>query len=87
MIPLRPALLLSLVILWGLVFLPEVRAFQDEKADNSVEMTASKTGVRNEKCESGLAGIYPCSNVHLVSYLTLSELGAPSGIGLNDAWG
>ena len=50
-------------------------------------MTASKTGVRNEKCESGLAGIYPCSNVHLVSYLTLSELGAPSGIGLNDAWG
>jgi choice-of-anchor B domain-containing protein len=87
LIPLRPALLLSLVILWVLVFIPEVCAFQDEKSDNSVELTASKTGVRYEKCESGLAGIYPCSNVHLVSYLTLSELGAPSGIGLNDAWG
>ncbi len=50
-------------------------------------MTASKTGVRNEKCESGLAGIYPCSNVHLVRYLPLDELGASFGVGLNDAWG
>ncbi|MDA0874685.1 MAG: choice-of-anchor B family protein [Bacteroidetes bacterium] len=38
-------------------------------------------------CELGQANGYWCSNMNLVSFLPKSELGAATGIGLNDAWG
>lgn len=36
-------------------------------------------------CESGMAGIYPCDNVDLMSTISLSELGGVQN--MNDIWG
>ena len=41
--------------------------------------------LKNAPCENGKAGEYECSNVDLLSYVPLSELGC-SGQG-NDIWG
>lgn len=39
-------------------------------------------------CEEGLAGIYPCQNVHLLAHVPLSEMGAETeAIKGNDHWG
>jgi choice-of-anchor B domain-containing protein len=35
-------------------------------------------------CEGGLAGIYPCQNVDLLSFMPLAQIGGGSG---NDSWG
>jgi choice-of-anchor B domain-containing protein len=35
-------------------------------------------------CESGMAGIYPCNDYNLMSYLSLADMSATSG---NDSWG
>ena len=61
---------------------------QDEKgeAEGAVESSiASKSA--SVQCQDGFVDIYPCSNVDMVSFLPLSEMGAAPGIGLNDAWG
>ena len=36
-------------------------------------------------CENGMAGIYPCDNVDLMSTISLSELGGVQN--MNDIWG
>ena len=35
-------------------------------------------------CEGGFAGIYPCSDIDLMSFLPLADIGGGSG---NDIWG
>ncbi len=63
-------------------------AFQDEKGESDATSVAPKNQHQGPiSCQDGFAGAFSCQNVHLVSFLSLSELGAPTGIGLNDAWG
>ncbi|MFW6090163.1 MAG: choice-of-anchor B family protein, partial [Gemmatimonadota bacterium] len=38
-------------------------------------------------CTNGRAAVFPCEGIDLVSFLPLSELGAPNGVKLNDMWG
>ncbi len=38
-------------------------------------------------CVGGFAGIFRCDRVDLVAQLSLSDLGAPPGVSLNDLWG
>jgi choice-of-anchor B domain-containing protein len=38
-------------------------------------------------CSSGLAGVYPCSNIDLMSRLSLTQLGGTSSAEGNDIWG
>ena len=46
----------------------------------------SVTGSEVE-CTDGTAGQYPCENVDLLSFLSISDLGGASGVELNDVWG
>ena len=46
----------------------------------------SVTGSKVE-CTEGTAGQYPCENVDLLSFLSISDLGGASGVKLNDVWG
>ncbi|MCY4158660.1 MAG: choice-of-anchor B family protein [Bacteroidetes bacterium] len=39
------------------------------------------------ECESGTAGIFPCAEVDMISFLTREEIGAQRGIQVNDVWG
>ncbi len=39
------------------------------------------------ECVEGKAGINPCENVELLSFLPISEIGGGRGIRLNDVWG
>ncbi|MYH08016.1 MAG: choice-of-anchor B family protein [Rhodothermaceae bacterium] len=39
------------------------------------------------ECESGAAGMFPCAEVDMVSFLTREEIGARRGIQVNDVWG
>lgn len=80
-----PALIIALAL-----GLPRTVLGQDEKGDSasapSPEAT-SKSFSGMAQCIGGVAEGFPCSNVDLVSFLPLGELGAGTGIGLNDAWG
>ncbi|HET7584210.1 MAG TPA: choice-of-anchor B family protein [Gemmatimonadaceae bacterium] len=38
-------------------------------------------------CASGKANIFDCSNVDLLSFLPISEIGGARGVALNDMWG
>jgi choice-of-anchor B domain-containing protein len=79
------------------VFPQSAFAFQDGKALESEKTTveqpplqldeASKGGSTSATCENGTAAGFPCAQVNLISMLSLEELGAPPGIGLNDGWG
>ncbi|MFA9220189.1 MAG: choice-of-anchor B family protein [Sediminibacterium sp.] len=41
-----------------------------------------------QPCIGGMAGIYPCNNVDLLSYMSLSEIGAnPNNDNTSDIWG
>jgi choice-of-anchor B domain-containing protein len=41
-----------------------------------------------QPCVGGMAGIYPCENVDLLSFMTLSDIGAnPNTDNTNDIWG
>ena len=41
-----------------------------------------------QPCVDGMAGIYPCDNVDLVSYMSLAEIGAnPNNDNTSDIWG
>ena len=41
-----------------------------------------------QPCVGGMAGIYPCDNVDLLSHMTLSDIGAnPNTDNTNDIWG
>lgn len=42
--------------------------------------------IRAKPCTNGMAGIYPCGGIDLVSYLTGEEIGLTGGI-VNDMWG
>ncbi len=46
----------------------------------------SVTGAITE-CERGTAGMFPCAEVDMVSFLTRQEIGARRGIQVNDVWG
>ena len=41
---------------------------------------------RARPCTDGMAGVYPCRGIDLVSYLTAEEIGLTEGI-VNDIWG
>jgi len=38
-------------------------------------------------CSGGLADVYPCNNINLLTHLSLDDLGAPTGQEGNDVWG
>ena len=57
-----------------------------EKLFNASSEIASITGEMTE-CESGAAGMFPCAEVDMVSFLTREEIGARRGIQVNDVWG
>ncbi len=63
---------------------------QDAKGGKHASVTldghAKGRGI-SATCENGTAAGYPCANVHLLSFMSLADLGAGPGIGLNDAWG
>lgn len=42
------------------------------------------TAVFNTPCQNGMADIFPCDNIHLLSYLTMGDIGGGEG---NDIWG
>ena len=44
--------------------------------------------IKAQPCIGGMAGIYPCNNVDLLSHMTLSEIGAnPNNDNTSDIWG
>jgi choice-of-anchor B domain-containing protein len=53
---------------------------------NAASEIASITGEMTE-CESGSAGMFPCAEVDMISFLTREEIGARRGIQVNDVWG
>ena len=53
---------------------------------NSGSDLPSITGDQTE-CSDGAAGMFPCSEVDMVSFLTRQEIGARRGIQVNDVWG
>ncbi|MCY4673862.1 MAG: choice-of-anchor B family protein [Bacteroidetes bacterium] len=57
-----------------------------EKLFNAASEIASITGEMTE-CESGAAGMFPCAEVDMISFLTREEIGARRGIQVNDVWG
>ena len=53
----------------------------------SVFLISSVTAMA-QPCVGGMAGIYPCDNVDLLSRMTLSEIGAnPNNDNTSDIWG
>lgn len=63
-------------------------AYQDEKEAATIGSEENGLGKKAAVlCENGLAGTFPCQNVHLIGFLSLSELGTPLELGLNDGWG
>ena len=53
---------------------------------NVTSEIASITGNITE-CEDGVAGVFPCSEVDMISFLTRQEIGALRGIQVSDVWG
>ena len=53
---------------------------------NPASEIPSITGEITE-CESGAAGMFPCAEVDMISFLTRGEIGARRGIQVNDVWG
>ncbi|MDE2731833.1 MAG: choice-of-anchor B family protein [Bacteroidota bacterium] len=47
---------------------------------------ASITGEQID-CRDGAAGMFPCSEVDMISFMTRQEIGAKRGIQVNDVWG
>ncbi len=63
-----------------------------QPAAQTAAQPASRTAAKHDSqtsalCRDGFAFQFPCKNVHLVSFLPLSEIGTPIGGGVNDAWG
>ena len=81
------SLISALTILWTTGWsLPSMAQDAKGNADAKLDqVVAGKSG--SAPCLDGFSGVYPCSNVDLVSFLPLSGMGAAPGIGLNDAWG
>ena len=70
----------------------QITAFGQDAKSDAVESVVSprkggSPGAGPAQCANGTASDYTCQNVHLVSLMSLDELGAVGGIGLNDAWG
>ena len=55
----------------------------DEVIFNTASKIASITGKVTE-CEHGAAGMFPCAEVDIISFLTRQEIGARRGIQVND---
>ena len=53
---------------------------------NEVESIPSALG-EETLCEEGVAGPFDCSNVDMLSFLSVSDLGGARGINVNDLWG
>ena len=66
---------IRLVLAALLVMLPEATA---------VAQTADPPPPAVTTCSGGMAGTYPCSNIDLMSFLALDDIGGGSG---NDIWG
>lgn len=64
-----------------------LRAQDAKGGPDAAAPAAAKSALSSADCQENAAAGYPCSNVDLVSFMPLSELGAGPGIGLNDAWG
>jgi len=69
-----------------------VLAQDDIKARFQQDPAARSTGLHSitgatTTCTNGDAGGFPCSNVDLLSFMTLSDLGGGPGIDTNDIWG
>ena len=47
---------------------------------------ASITGEQTD-CRDGAAGMFPCNEVDMISFMTRQEIGARRGIQVNDVWG
>jgi choice-of-anchor B domain-containing protein len=48
----------------------------------------SSLGAASQPCVGGMAGIYPCDNVDLLSYMSLAEIGCnPNNDNTSDIWG
>jgi len=79
------------ILLIGFLFSGPVAYAQDAKSDaaGQVEEAAkfSDRSLGPDMCVSGEASGFSCSNVNLVSFVSLNDLGAFGGVGLNDAWG
>ena len=58
----------------------------DPPVFNTESEIASITGDRTE-CRNGKAGMFPCNEVDMISFLTRQEIGARRGIQVNDVWG
>ena len=53
---------------------------------NLTSEIGSITGNLTE-CENGTAGVFPCAEVDMISFLTRQEIGALQGIQVSDVWG
>ncbi len=58
----------------------------DAAVFNADSEIASVTGERIE-CRDGEAGLFPCNEVDMISFMTRQEIGARRGIQVNDVWG
>jgi choice-of-anchor B domain-containing protein len=56
----------------------------DHDSDNIGNLCDDDYVTPLNECENGMAGIYPCKDYDLMSYLSLSDMSASSG---NDSWG
>lgn len=68
------------------VHLEDQKVTLGEPLVNRASEIASITGDITE-CESGTAGLFPCAEVDMISFLTRQEIGAQRGIQVNDVWG
>lgn len=53
-------------------------------ADRNAALPVSHTPLAATTCSGGFAGIYPCQNIDLLSFMPLNTIGGGSG---NDVWG
>jgi choice-of-anchor B domain-containing protein len=62
--------------------------WRSEKVFSEIANYPMVTGTDNGvACENGMASSFPCSNVDLVAFLPVHEIGGVRGLGTNDAWG
>jgi len=59
---------------------------QESEVFHEVQGLTALTG-DEVRCEDGSAALFPCSQVDILSFIPLRELGADRGIMLNDMWG
>lgn len=60
---------------------------EDGKGADGATAELSRMAGQRLACSNGRAGIYPCRNVDLLSFLSIPDLGGTTGTQLNDIWG